>query len=188
MPSKKIVIFASGSGSSVENIILKFEHNPNIEVSKVYCNNSKAFVLQRITKYNIKKLLFNSNELNSNFILEDLYIENPDLIVLAGFLKKIPHNIINAFPKKIINIHPSLLPKYGGKGMYGINVHKNVILNNDLETGFTIHFVNNQYDEGDIIFQKRIKVETQEPEQLAKIVLQEEHKHYPEIIKNVVND
>ena len=188
MSSKKIVIFASGSGSSVENIILKFEHNSNIEVSKIYCNNSKAFLLQRITKYKVKKLVFNSNDLKTNSILNDLNGENPDLIVLAGFLKKIPENIINAFQKKIINIHPSLLPKYGGKGMYGINVHKNVILNNDLETGFTIHFVNNEYDAGDIIFQKRIKVETQDPEKLAKIVLQEEHKHYPEIIKNVVND
>ena len=188
MPSKKIVIFASGSGSSVENIILKFERNPKIEVSKIYCNNSKAFLLQRIKKYKVKKLVFNSSDLKTNSILNDLKGENPDLIVLAGFLKKIPESIINAFPKKIINIHPSLLPKYGGKGMYGINVHKNVILNNDLETGFTIHYVNNEYDEGDIIFQKRIKVETQEPEQLAKIVLQDEHKHYPEIIKNVVND
>jgi len=188
LPSKKIVIFASGGGSSVENIILKFEHNPKIEVSKIYCNNSKAFLLQRIKKYKVKKLVFNSSDLKTNSILNDLNGENPDLIVLAGFLKKIPENIINSFPKKVINIHPSLLPKYGGKGMFGINVHKNVILNKDTETGFTIHYVNNEYDEGDIIFQKRIKVETQEPEQLAKIVLQEEHKHYPEIIKNLVND
>ena len=188
MPSKKIVIFASGSGSSVENIILKFERNPKIEVSKIYCNNSKAFLLQRIKKYKVKKLVFNSSDLRTNSILNDLKGENPDLIVLAGFLKKIPENIINAFPKKIINIHPSLLPKYGGKGMFGIAVHKNIISNKDKETGFTIHYVNNEYDEGNIIFQKTIKVNTNQPEQLAKIVLKEEHKYYPEIIKKMFND
>jgi len=172
----------------VENIILKFERNPDIEVSKIYCNNSKAFLLQRLKKYNIKKLVFNSSDLDTHYILNDLNEENPDLIVLAGFLKKIPENIISAFPQKIINIHPSLLPKYGGKGMFGINVHKNVILNKDTETGFTIHYVDNNYDEGSIIFQKRIKVDTDEPEQLAKIVLKEEHVYYPEIIKKMFND
>ena len=188
MPPKKIVIFASGSGSSVENIILKFQRNTNIEVSKIYCNNSKAFLLQRIKKYKVKKLVFKSSDLKTNCILNDLNGENPDLIVLAGFLKKIPENIINAFPKKIINIHPSLLPKYGGKGMFGINVHKNVISNKDLETGFTIHYVNNEYDKGDIIFKKKIKVNSDDPQQLAKTVLKEEHEYYPKIIKKIINE
>ena len=103
-------------------------------------------------------LVFNLNELNNDIVLKDLNKVSPDLIVLAGFLKKIPQNIINSFKNKIINIHPSLLPKYGGKGMFGLNVHKSVIKNNDNESGFTIHYVNKDYDEGDIIFQKTLKL------------------------------
>tara|TARA_B100000945_G_C20199738_1_gene510868 strand:- start:138 stop:704 length:567 start_codon:yes stop_codon:yes gene_type:complete len=188
LSSKKIVIFASGSGSSVENIILSFSKTPTIEVSKVYCNNPGAFVLQRIKKYNVDSLVFNLKELNSNMVLKDLNKERPDLIILAGFLQKIPENIIHAFKNKIINIHPSLLPKYGGKGMFGLNVHKSVIKNNDSESGFTIHYVSKDYDEGNVIFQKTIKVGTDEPNILAKKVLIEEHKYYPEIIKKVLYD
>ena len=188
MSSKKIVIFASGSGSSVENIILSFSKTPELKVSKVYCNNADAFVLQRIKKYNVGSLVFNLNELNNNIVLKDLNKVSPDLIVLAGFLKKIPQKIINSFKNKIINIHPSLLPKHGGKGMFGLNVHKSVIKNNDKESGFTIHYVNKDYDEGDIIFQKTIKVGTDDANALAKKVLIEEHKYYPEIIKKVLYD
>ena len=186
MSLKKIVIFASGSGSSVENIILSFSKNPEIQVSKVYCNNRDAFVLQRIKKYNVESLVFNLNQLNNDIVLKDLNKVSPNLIVLAGFLKKIPQNIINSFKNKIINIHPSLLPKHGGKGMFGLNVHKSVINDNEKESGFTIHYVNKDYDEGDIIFQKTIKVSTDDPKALAKKVLIEEHKYYPEIIKKVL--
>ena len=188
MSSKKIVIFASGSGSSAENIILSFKNTPAINVTKLYCNKPEALVLQRIKKYNIESLLFNSIELNNNTVLENLTKASPDLIVLAGFLQKIPEKIINAFKNKIINIHPSLLPKHGGKGMYGLNVHRSVIKNNDSESGFTVHYVNKDYDEGDIIFQKTIKVATDDPNILAKKVLIEEHKYYPEIIKKVLYD
>ena len=188
MSLKKIVIFASGSGSSVENIILSFSKTPEIQVSKVYCNNPNAFVLQRIKKYSVDSLVFNLNELNNDIVLKDLNKVSPDLIVLAGFLKKIPQNIINSFKNKIINIHPSLLPKHGGKGMFGLNVHKSVINDNEKESGFTIHYVNKDYDEGDIIFQKIIKVSTDDPNALAKKVLIEEHKYYPEIIKKVLHD
>ena len=188
MSLKKIVIFASGSGSSVENIILSFSKNPEIQVSKVYCNNPDAFVLQRIKKYNVDSLVFNLNELNNDIVLKDLNNVSPDLIVLAGFLKKIPQNIINSFKNKIINIHPSLLPKHGGKGMFGLNVHKSVIKNNERETGLTIHHVNAEYDKGSIIFQKTIKVDTDDANALAKKVLIEEHKYYPEIIKKVLYD
>ena len=188
MSSKKIVIFASGSGSSAENIILSFKNTPAINVTKLYCNKPEALVLQRIKKYNIESLLFNSIELNNNTVLENLTRTSPDLIVLAGFLQKIPEKIINAFKNKIINIHPSLLPKYGGKGMYGLNVHRSVIKNNDSESGFTVHYVNKDYDEGDIIFQKTIKVATDDPKTLAKKVLIEEHKYYPEIIKKILYD
>jgi phosphoribosylglycinamide formyltransferase-1 len=185
---KKIVIFASGSGSSVENIILSFSKTPDTEVSKVYCNNPEAFVLQRIKKYNVDSLVFNLDELNNDIVLKDLNKVSPDLIVLAGFLKKIPQKIINTFKNKIINIHPSLLPKYGGKGMFGLNVHKSVIKNNESETGLTIHHVNTEYDKGSIIFQKTIKVDTDDANVLAKKVLIEEHKYYPEIIKKVLYD
>ena len=188
MSLKKIVIFASGSGSSVENIILSFNKNQVIQVSKVYCNNPDAFVLQRIKKYNVDSLVFNLNELNNDMVLKDLNKVSPDLIVLAGFLKKIPQNIINSFKNKIINIHPSLLPKHGGKGMFGLNVHKSVIKNNERETGLTIHHVNSEYDKGSIIFQKTIKVDTDDANALAKKVLIEEHKYYPEIIKKVLYD
>ena len=188
MSLKKIVIFASGSGSSVENIILSFSKNPEIQVSKVYCNNPDAFVLQRIKKYNVESLVFNSNQLNNDIVLKDLNNVSPNLIVLAGFLKKIPQNIINSFKNKIINIHPSLLPKHGGKGMFGLNVHKSVIKNNERETGLTIHHVNTEYDKGSIIFQKIIKVGTDDANALAKKVLKEEHKCYPEIIKKVLYD
>jgi len=188
LSSKKIVIFASGSGSSAENIILTFKNKSDIVVTKLYCNNPDAFVLQRIKKYNIEALVFNSEELNNGFVMRDLNKISPDLIVLAGFLKKIPENIIHSFNNKIINIHPSLLPKYGGKGMYGLNVHKSVIKNNDSESGFTIHYVNEDYDEGSIIFQKTIKVGADDPQTLAKKVLIEEHKYYPEIIKKILYD
>ena len=188
MSSKKIVIFASGSGSSVENIILKFKKTPNTEVVKIYCDNPKAYVLDRAKKHNIKYLIFNSSDLKNNVVFDDLNLIRPDLIVLAGFLKKIPENIIKSFKKRVINIHPSLLPKYGGKGMYGLNVHKKVIVNNDSETGFTIHHVNKEYDEGDIIFQKKIEVDTSLADELAKKVLKEEHKHYPLIIEKILNE
>ena len=188
MSSKKIVIFASGSGSSAENIILSFKSIPVINVIKLYCNKPGAFVLERIKKYNIESLIFNTHELNNNLVLNDLNKTAPDLIVLAGFLQKIPEKIIEAFKNKIINIHPSLLPKYGGKGMYGLNVHKSVINNNDKESGFTIHYVNKDYDEGDIIFQKTIKVDTDDPNILAKKVLIEEHEYYPDLIKKILYD
>ena len=188
MSSKKIAIFASGSGSSAENIILSFRNNPRIEVSKIYCNKPDAFVLERIKKYNIESLVFSSTEFNNDLVLKDLTKASPDLIVLAGFLQKIPENIINTFKNKIINIHPSLLPRHGGKGMYGLNVHKSVIKSNDSETEFTIHYVNRDYDAGNIIFQKIVKVGTNDPNALAKKVLIEEHKYYPEIIKEILYD
>ena len=118
----------------------------------------------------------------------DLQNVNPDLIVLAGFLKKIPADIINKFNKRIINIHPSLLPKYGGNGMYGQKVHEKVIENKEKETGFTIHYVDKNYDEGDIIFQKKLTIKTKNPVQLAKEVLKMEHKYYPEIILKCLNE
>ena len=145
-------------------------------------HNNKAFVVERAQKHGIKSLIFQNEDLTNKRILIDLRKVNPDLIVLAGFLKKIPKDIINEFKHKIINIHPSLLPKYGGKGMYGAKVHEKVIKNNDKESGFTIHYVDQNYDEGDIIFQKKLIIKEKDPIYLAKEVLKMEHKYYPEII------
>ena len=179
---KKIVVFASGSGSSFENICKRFSKYTFLEISKLYCNNNKAFVVERAQKQGIKSLIFQNEDLTNKRILMDLRKVNPDLIVLAGFLKKIPTDIINEFKHRIINIHPSLLPKYGGKGMYGAKVHEKVIENNDRESGFTVHYVDQNYDEGGIIFQKKLIIKEKDPIYLAKEVLKMEHKYYPEII------
>lgn len=179
---KKIVVFASGSGSSFENICKRLSKDSFVEISKLYCNNNKAFVVERAQKQGIKSLIFQNEDLTNKRILMDLRKVNPDLIVLAGFLKKIPTDIINEFKHRIINIHPSLLPKYGGKGMYGAKVHEKVIENNDRESGFTVHYVDQNYDEGDIIFQKKLIIKEKNPIHLAKEVLKMEHKYYPEII------
>ena len=179
---KKIVVFASGFGSSFEKICKRFSKDTFVEISKLYCNNKKAFVVERAQKHGIKSLIFQNEDFTNKRILMDLRKVNPDLIVLAGFLKKIPTDIINEFKHRIINIHPSLLPKYGGKGMYGAKVHEKVIENNDRESGFTVHYVDQNYDEGDIIFQKKLIIEEKDPIYLAKEVLKMEHKYYPEII------
>ncbi len=179
---KKIVVFASGSGSSFENICRRLSKYGFVEISKLYCNNNEAFVIERAQKQGVKSLIFQNEDLTNKRILMDLRKVNPDLIVLAGFLKKIPKDIINEFKHKIINIHPSLLPKYGGKGMYGAKVHEKVIKNNDKESGFTVHYVDQNYDEGDIIFQKKLIIKEKDPIYLAKEVLKMEHKYYPEII------
>ena len=179
---KKIVVFASGSGSSFENICKRFSKDTFVEISKLYCNNNKAFVVERAQKQGIKSLIFQNKDLTNKRILMDLRKVDPDLIVLAGFLKKIPTDIINEYKYRIINIHPSLLPKYGGKGMFGAKVHEKVIENNDRESGFTVHYVDQNYDEGDIIFQKKLIIKEKDPIHLAKEVLKMEHKYYPEII------
>jgi len=185
---KKIVVFASGSGSSFENVCKEFSKVNFIEITKLYCNNNKAFVIERAKKQGIESFVFQNEDLANKKILMDLQNVNPDLIVLAGFLKKIPADIINKFNKRIINIHPSLLPKYGGNGMYGLKVHEKVIENKEKETGFTIHYVDKNYDEGDIIFQKKLTIKTKNPIQLAKEVLKMEHKYYPEIILKCLNE
>ena len=188
MSLKKIVIFASGSGSSAENIIANFNGKTSIKVEKLYCNNQKAYVLERIKKYNINTMIFNNSDLETGKVLEDLIKVRPELIVLAGFLRKIPKVIIDKFKNKIINIHPALLPKYGGQGMFGLNVHQKVIDNKDFHSGFTIHYVNENYDEGNVIFQKKIEVKSSSAEELSKKVLAQEHKYYPTIINSLLND
>ena len=184
-----ILIFASGSGTNAEQIIRHFSPINDVKVAGVYTNNPSAFVIERAKELDIPTFVFSREQLNDpNALLAELKGKTPNLIVLAGFLKKIPEKIVDLFRKKIVNIHPSLLPKYGGKGMFGINVHKAVIENNEEYSGFTIHYVNKNYDEGDIIFQKKIIIDTENPVDLAKKILVEEHKYYPQIIENILNE
>jgi len=149
----RIAIFASGSGSNAQNITEYFSKNPNISISLILANKPDAYVLKRADNLNIPSFIFSNKELqNTEIVINKLKEFDIDFIVLAGFLLKIPSSLTTAFPNKIINIHPALLPKYGGKGMYGINVHNAVVENKEKESGITIHFVNENYDEGQIIF------------------------------------
>ncbi|MGB2338398.1 MAG: ribonuclease HI [Flavobacteriaceae bacterium] len=184
----KILIFASGSGTNAEQIIRHFSPMTNVKVAGVYTNNPSAFVIERAKELNVPTFVFSREQLNDpNALLAELKDKNPNLIVLAGFLWKIPPHIVDAFPDKIINIHPSLLPKFGGKGMFGRHVHQAVIDAKELESGISIHYVNSQYDEGAIIFQAKTTVDPQEtPESLAQKIHKLEHQHFSEQIEKLL--
>jgi len=184
----KILIFASGSGTNAEQIIRHFLPNPNVEVLGVYSNNPSAAVLERAKQLGVSTRVFNREQLNnSEDLLKDLQAQSPDLIVLAGFLWKVPSHIIDAFPNKIINIHPSLLPKYGGKGMYGHHVHQAVINAKETESGISIHYVNNQYDQGAIIFQVKTSIDPDDsPKSLAQKIQKLEHRYFSKEIENLL--
>ena len=183
-----ILIFASGNGSNAENIITYFQ-NKAIDINwMIITNNSNAGVIQRSIKMGIPFLVLDKKDFYENMFLKKISLINPKLIILAGFLLKIPENLIKKFNNKIINIHPSLLPKYGGKGMYGMNVHNEVIKNREAESGISIHYVNNQYDEGKIIFQKSTKIiYPSNAENLSKKIHELEMKYFPEIIEKLIN-
>lgn len=186
---KKIVLFASGSGTNAENIILHFNKTNSGTVVAVFSNNPNGKVLDRAQKLNVPTVVFSKEEFSDGTILQKLMDLKPDLIVLAGFLLKLPHTIVKAFPDKIINIHPALLPKYGGKGMYGMHVHRAIIENREVETGISIHFVNEHYDEGNIIFQKTVALNGNEtPEEVAEKVHQLEQLHFPEVISELLSN
>lgn len=183
---KKIVLFASGNGSNVENIIQYFKNNGNISIVGIFTNNLHAKVLDRARKHNIFSVIFNKSELNEGLVLEKINSLQPDLIVLAGFLLKFPEHIIKEYPNKIINIHPALLPNYGGKGMYGMNVHNAVLENNEKETGITIHFVNEHYDEGEFISQHKVSIQNcKTAEEIATKVQELEHEFFPKAIEKL---
>ena len=187
--NKKIIIFASGDGTNAEQIIKYFKKNKSINVQYILTNKHDAGVLERAEKHKIHAFYYNNEAFEKKIVLEFLISVNPDLIVLAGFLRKIPDIIISKFPNKIINIHPALLPNHGGKGMYGDKVHKSVIRSNDSKTGITIHFVNGDYDKGEIILQKSINVESKDSlESLSKRVQKLEHKFYPLIIEKLLDE
>lgn len=184
---KNVIIFASGSGSNAEAIIKHFENNNSIRIAVVFTNRSDAGVIDRAKKYNISSVIFSKSEFTEESFLDKITSYNPELIVLAGFLLKVPDYMIKAYPNKIINIHPALLPKYGGKGMYGIHVHKAVFENKEPESGMTIHYVNEHYDEGNIIFQESINVtDCNSPEEIAAKVLTLEHKNFPVVVEQLL--
>jgi phosphoribosylglycinamide formyltransferase-1 len=183
---KKILLFASGSGTNAENIIRYFQYKNTAEVVAVFCNNPNAQVLERAENLKTPTFLFSKKELYSDVVLEKIKSYQPDLIVLAGFLLQFPVAIIKEFPNTI-NIHPALLPKYGGKGMYGMNVHRAVLENKEVETGITIHFVTEKYDEGEIAFQKTISVkECVAPEEVAEKIHQLEQQFFALVIEQIL--
>ncbi len=184
---KKIAILASGSGTNAEKIIQYFNFSDIASVVSVGTNKEDAGVIERARKLGVPHFTFNKKELENGSVKALLMIKRIDLIVLAGFLLKIPDNLVEGFPRAIVNIHPALLPKFGGKGMYGINVHKAVKEAGEQESGITIHWVNEHYDEGEIIFQEKVELSpTDTPEQIATKVQALEHKCYPKVIENLL--
>ena len=185
---KKIVVFASGSGTNAENIIKYFAKTKTGNVVAVFTNNRNAGVLERAKTYELPTKVFSKEQLFEGEVLRKLNEIQPDLIVLAGFLLKFPANIIAAYPDKIINIHPALLPKYGGTGMYGMHIHKAIVANKENETGITIHFVNENYDEGNIIFQQNVVLAGDETaEEVANKIHDLEQKYFPTVIEEILN-
>jgi len=185
----RIAIFASGAGSNAAKIIEHFRTNPKAGVFLIVSNNPNAGVISIASKEGIPTLIIE----RERFFRGDGYVptlraERIDFIVLAGFLWKIPEYILKAYPNSIINIHPALLPKYGGKGMYGLNVHAAVLEAGDKETGITIHYVDEHYDNGNVIFQQKCRVAPNDtPESLAEKVHKLEHQHFPHVIEQVLN-
>lgn len=187
---KRIVIFASGNGTNTENIIKYFQRTQFAEVVLVLSNKKDAKVLERAKNLQVHSLSFTKVELFSEEgVLKILKEKAPDIIILAGFLLKFPEIILKEFPNKVINIHPALLPKYGGKGMYGNFVHESVLKNNEVETGITIHYVNENYDEGAIISQKKVALsKTETAETVAEKIHKLEFEWFPKIIEETLRN
>lgn len=186
---KRIAVFASGNGTNTEGIVNYFEDSDLARVAIVFCNRKNAGVVDRARLLGVRCIVFSKEELQNGEVLSKLKEHRIDVIVLAGFLLKIPTDIIQEFTDRVINIHPALLPDYGGDGMYGMHVHEAVVENEEEETGITIHYVNDDYDEGEIIFQETVEVDYEDtPEDVQYKVQQLEHKHYPEVIEYVIKD
>lgn len=186
---KRIAIFASGNGSNAERIKNYFSGNKELEISVILSNNPNAGVLERAKKLGVKSVVFKKSDFLKNGMI-DLLLQgyNVDFIVLAGFLWLVPDFLIEKYPNKIVNIHPALLPKYGGKGMYGMKVHETIIANGEKQSGISIHYVNNKYDEGQIIFQATVDLEKDEtPESLATKIHVLEYEHFPIVLDELLN-
>jgi phosphoribosylglycinamide formyltransferase-1 len=185
---RNIAIFASGSGTNAENIIKYFSNKKSAKVTLILSNRREAFVLKRAEAHNINAVFFDRSDFYTSGKVFDLLTTNKiDFIVLAGFLWLVPENILKGFEGRIVNIHPALLPGYGGKGMFGEKVHQTVIANHESESGITIHYVNRFYDEGNIIFQAICKVESSDtPDSLASKVHTLEYEYYPKVIEDLI--
>lgn len=184
---KRIVLFASGSGSNAARMVDYFASHTDVKIAALFCNRKTAGVLEREQFKQIPTLVFNKAYFESPNFLSLLEGFKPDLIVLAGFLWKIPKALVEYFPKQIINIHPALLPKYGGKGMFGMHVHRAVYDNQEAETGISVHFVNENYDEGDLIFQASTHLSAEDtPDTIAQKIHQLEHEHYPKVVAELL--
>ena len=188
MKSKRIAVFASGTGSNTIKLAAHFEDKAIAEIALIASNKNTAGILSNSVVGEIPKLVFDRTYFYSTQqILKKLEHHQIDFIVLAGFLWKIPDYLIKAYPNKIINIHPALLPSYGGKGMYGMNVHEAVFQNKEKQSGMTIHFVNEQYDEGAIIFQSNCDIsDAASADEIARRVLVLEHKYYAQVVEQVI--
>lgn len=183
--NKRLAIFASGAGTNAENLVLYFRHHEHISVPLILCNNSQAGVVERGLRLQVPVHLFTREELENGSVLKVLQENEIDHIVLAGFLWLLPGPLIAAYRHRIINIHPALLPKYGGKGMYGDRVHKAVVAAGEKETGITVHEVDERYDEGRIIFQARVPVQPADsPDAVAFKCHELEYRHLPEVVEN----
>jgi phosphoribosylglycinamide formyltransferase 1 len=185
---KRIAIFASGSGSNAQKIMEHFKRNTEGEVVIVLTNNPQAYVLQRADNFEVPTHIFNRQEFyETDDVVRLLKNLQVDLIVLAGFLWLVPKSLLQAFPNKIINIHPALLPKYGGKGMYGDHVHKAVLAAGEEESGITIHFTNEQFDEGEVLHQSKFRIDPGDTLDVIKFKIQQlEHHHFPRVIESLL--
>lgn len=185
---KRIAIFASGSGSNAQKIMEHFKRNAEAEVVLILTNNPQAYVLQRADNFEIPSHIFTRKEFyESDDVIRLLKNLQVDLIVLAGFLWLVPQSVLRAFPNKIINLHPALLPKFGGKGMYGDHVHQAVLATGEEESGITIHFASENFDEGEIIHQSKFKIEPGDNLEVIKFKGQQlEHQHFPKVIESLL--
>ena len=184
---KKLSIFVSGNGTNLQRIAEYFANNPEVEIANVVCNNPKAYSIERAKNLGIPLRMITREEFKSATFIEEMQNLDIDLIVLAGFLWKIPEALVKAFPKKIVNIHPALLPKYGGKGFYGEHVHEAVVAAKEAKSGITVHYVNELYDSGEIILQARVSLDANEtPDSLAAKIHQLEQAYFPVAIDYVL--
>jgi len=185
---QKLVLFASGSGSNVLNVIAHFAKHPSVLIAAVFCNNPNAGIVEKMKVHAIPLVLFDKKQFqDAEVFLPLLQQYNPSFIALLGFLWRVPSYLVDAYPQHIINLHPALLPKYGGKGMYGMHVHEAVKLAKETETGISIHFVNEHYDEGKLIAQFKTQLtEEDTPQSIAQKIHALEHKHVPAVIEDLL--
>ena len=184
---KRISVFVSGNGTNLQRIAEYFKEHGGVEIANVVCNNPKAYAIERAKNLGIPLRMINKQEFNSPEFTEEMRSLNLDLIVLAGFLWKIPSSLIQAYPKQIVNIHPALLPKYGGKGFYGEHVHEAVVAAKEAFSGITVHYVNEIYDSGEIILQAQVALDPDEtPDSLAAKIHVLEQENYPKTIEKLL--